>query len=280
MDWEKTKRLIVISLCLLNIFLFIFIYNNNNTYRLTTNQEMAITSMLRSNNVICYVDILSNYSPMRQIEMQQAEYDDDALPGIFMRSPETAVRSTERNRVIYRNETETLIIEGPDVIYRNRGAGELAPLSSESNESLCRELIQKIKKTGGNFTAENQTPIETDDGLLFQYRDNFKGYTVNSNYVDIYITEHGIAWVEMKYHKPVSFVGMRRDICSADEALMSVLDSLRLIFGDKMEEPRFITKMDIVYHNNLPTRATPYYRIFVSGFTQPFLVNAYENSVL
>jgi len=216
---------------------------------------------------------------MRYIEMHPAEYDDTVLPDIFMLAPETAVRSVERDRVIYRNDAETLSIDGTEIIYRNRNAGERLA-SGETGEQICRELIQKINKTGCSFAYEGVTPVVTEDGLLFQFRDNFRGFTINSNYVDIYVKEDGIAWIEMMYYKPVSFVGMRREICSADEALMTVMHNIQATEGGRPAETRFITRMDIVYHNNLQARASPYYRIFVSGYGQPFLINAYENTVL
>jgi len=278
MDWGKVKKTIIFFLCLLNVSLFGLIYMNNRAYRLTQSRERLIASVLLKNNIICYSEIIKNFSPMRQIEMQPPEYDEDVLLSIFMSAPESAVRSMERSRVIFRNEfEESLIIDGPGVIYKNRGAAG-ASVTPEEAERLGAELIKKMKKLGGNFIADGP-PTETEDGWLFQYWDNYKGYLINSNSINILINGNGIASVEFTYYKPVSFIGVRREVCSPDEALLTVMHGIRGLYGD-YAEPKFILKMDFVYHNNLSTKATPYYRVYVSGLDSPFLINAYENTIL
>ena len=278
MDWGRAKNLIIFFLCLLNVAMFALIYTNNRAYRLTQSRERSITAVLAANDIISYVDIIKTFFPMRQIEMSPPEYDAELLPSIFMRVPENAARSTERNRIIYRNESETLVIDGPAVTYRRYGGGD-GGVNLEEAERLCAALLKNLKKIGGAFAADGRVPIETEDGWLFSYRGTYRGYVVNSNSVEITVGADGITRVDFTYYKPVSFVGVRRDICSADEALLTAMRGIKKIRGDKAET-LFITGMDVVYHKNLATRATPYYRVFVSGFDAPFLINAYENTIL
>ena len=279
MDWEKVKKLIIFFLCLLNISLTGLIYYNNRAYRLTLNHERNIMSVLQQNNIIFYSELIRNFSPMRQIEMQLPEYDHELLLSLFMNDLNSVRQSMERNRIIYRNETETLIIDDSEIIYRNRNGGGVTDISHEEAERTAKDFVQKIRRLGGSFVADTAVPIETEEGLLFQYREMYRGFIINSNYINITINSKGITRVEFSYFKPVAFVGVRRDICSADEALLTVMYGIRNIFGE-YTEPKFITRMDIVYHNNLSTRASPYYRIFISGFLEPFLINAYENTLL
>ena len=279
MDWEKAKKLTIFFLCLLNIALFGLIYNNNRAYRLSSSQEQLITSVLQRNNIICYVEVLKNFTPMRQIEMQKSEYDHDLVLDIFVQDKESLRQSMERNRVIYRNENETLTIDDAEISYRNRNDGGTSNITVEEAERIGREFLRSLSKLGGSFVADGNLPAETEEGYLFQFRESYRGYIINSNYAEITVNENGVARVEFMYYKPVFFVGVRREICSADEALLTVMHGIK-DSEENGSEPRFITKMDIVYHDNLSFWATPYYRVFVSGFDKPFLINAYENSML
>ena len=281
MDWNKAKNLILLFLCLLNAALFALIFNNNRAYRLTAAQEQAIRAVLAQNNIIVTGDILRNFSPMRQIEMQAPGFDHDDLIGIFFDNADGLTRSVERDRIRYRNDTETLIIDGSNITYRNRNGGDGTLPSIQEAERLSNQLMQRIRRLGGNFVLDGAVsqPVESEDGLLFRFRGRYRGVLIHSNAVDITVNGNGITRVEFSYLRPVSFVGVRREITSADEALLTVMHSIRNMFGEH-REPMYIEKIDLVYYSVLSTNAVPYYRVFIYGLLQPFLVNAYLNSIL
>jgi len=279
LDWVKVKKQILFFLALLNVSLFVLIYVNNRAYSLPQGRQQLITSLLRENNITCYVDILANFSPMRQIEMQPPDYDAGAFVKLLVSDPESIVKSVERNKNIYKNDRETLIIDDTEVSYRNRSGVAEIIISSEDAEIISTELLKKINGLGGNFTADRLNPIETEYGWLFQYKDRYRGYIINSNSLEITVNGNGIASVSYRYLKPAAFIGARREICSADEALLTVMREIKNIYGENME-PKLITRMEIVYHNNFSARATPYYRVHISGRETPFLINAYENTIL
>jgi len=93
-----------------------------------------------------------------------------------------------------------------------------------------------------------------------------------------------IEQVDMQYSRPLRLAYLPREICGPDEALLTFLQRVR---AHGSYPPLHITHMDIVYFQvesgvappGTVLYAEPFYRIFIQGQDEPFLINAFTNQM-
>lgn len=286
MDSDKARNITIAFLCLLNAVLLIcnILFTDNNRYYMTTEQTNNITEVLAQNNISLTGKINRNFSPKSRLEMHPFEYDNEQLKNTFMQDPSGAKLSIENNRQIYRTDWETLAININNgyVIYRNRDITPGVP-ESDYATNLCREFLKKINLIYSDFISDmsNDVPYQTDEGLVFEFRQTHKGNIINSNYVIITVGENGISRVEFMCAQVLGFSRDLKSICSADEALFTCMYEIKSIYGERKIS---IDQIDLVYHQLETTKnstpyATPFYRFYISESIEPILVNAYTNTV-
>lgn len=286
MDSEKAKNITITFLCLLNAVLLLcnILFTDNNRYYMTAEQTSNIIEVLAQNDISLEGKINRSFAPKSRLELYPFEYDNEQLKNMFMQDPSRAKLSIENNRQIYRTDWETLAlnINNGYVVYRNRDIMPGVP-DSDYATNLCREFLKKINFLYSDFVSDmpKDTPYQTDEGLVFEFRQTYKGNIINSNFVIITVGENGISRVEFMYARISGFSRDVKNICSADEALFTCLYEIKNIYGEKKI---FIDQIDLVYHQlennkNSPPYATPFYRFYISESIEPILVNAYTNTV-
>lgn len=288
MDSTKAKNIVITFLCLLNAVLLILniMYTDNYRYKMTNEQVKNISEALKLNNISLYGKLNRSFSPKSRLEMHPYEYDDELLKGIFMLNPDNAKLSIENNRQVYRTDWEALWVNVNTgyVAYRNRDITPGTP-DFDYASGLCRDLIKKINALYSNFISDmpDDTPYQTDEGLVFEFRQTYKGYIINSNFILVTVGENGISRVEFMCARISGFSREKKSIYAEDQALLTCMYEIKNIYGDKAVS---INQIDLVYHQqesngtkNSPIYTTPFYRVYISESIEPILVNAYTNTV-
>jgi hypothetical protein len=284
MDTYKAKNITIAFLLLLNAVLLIcnMLFTDTDAYRMTTEAAGNIMQVLAMNNISITAKIDRDFSPKGRLETQSFAYDGDQLVGIFMRSPEQAELNVENNRHLYRSETESLSITGGYVVYRNRDAVFGIPERSFA-DGLCRELAKKISGIYGDFAPDmpQGEPYETDEGLVYEYRQTYRGYVINSTFLIVTVAENGISRVEFMCARVLGPFRDTRSIYAPDEVLLTAMHEIKNIYGDREVA---VEGMDLAYHQfggdaSGPSYAVPVYRIYISQSTEAILVGAYTNTV-
>jgi hypothetical protein len=253
---------------------------------MTSDAVRNITDVLAMNSITLTAKLNRDFSDKSRLETLPFEYDNEQLRNTFMHNPAGSKLSIENNRHIYRNDWESLSININNgyVAYRNRDITQGIP-KLEYAESLCRDFLKKINAIYPDFVSDmpRGLPYETEEGLVFEYRQAYKGYIVNSNFLIITVGENGINRVEFIYARVSGFSREMKSICAPDEALITCMYEIQNIYGNR---PVTIEQMDLVYHQpeavgvkNTPAYATPFYRVFILESVEPILVNAFTNTV-
>ncbi len=252
--------------------------NSQNKHLLSKEKERASINVLSANKISLYTDLVKSFAPKAHIQMTKYNYDLEALSKLFFKSTEPAEVTEEFNKTILRAGSEMISLQYGYVFYQNENGTGNVNLKKEEVTALCESYIKGAGSEFNGFVLDRYAPME--DGYYVGYRDNFKNFLIYSNYFEFYVTEKGIVQAELSYSVPVGFSGRKREICSADEALLTFMQSNR--FNSKEV---FINKMDIVYYQeenpleeDLTINAVPCYRIYVENFNEPFLINAYLNN--
>jgi len=287
MDTEKAKNITLACLVFLNAVLLVcnMLFTDINRYRMTTDTLKDITEVLLNNGISVNAALNRDFSPKARLEMQASVYDNEQLKNIFMQDATGSQLNIENNRHIYRNDTESLSINLTNayVVYRNRDIPPDIP-DAQYAAALCRELLKKVTKIYPGFVSDmpQNIPYQTDEGLIFEYRQTYKGYIVNSNYLIITVNSGGVSRVEFMYARVLGLYSGARSICSPDEAFLTCMYEIKNIYG---ERPVAIERVDLVYHQFETADAKegfiyaePFYRIYISESIEPVLINAYTNT--
>lgn len=269
---------------MLNGFLLFcnFNYSEMHKYTVTPEQIKDAVGVLEKNNITVSTEVMRGFSPKKEIELAAYdEYDNDLLIDIFMNNPEDVKFSIDSGKKVLRTDWETLTVNGGYVTYRNRDTASGYPEDEEAAK-LCSMLVKRLEVFGGEFVLDGE-PSKTDDGIVYEYCQKYKGNIIYSNFVSITVNEGGISRVDFMYLRPTGYVNTPLEICSADDALISGMHAIKNYFGTMEAD---ISKVDLVYYceenqseKNLTFTVSPYYRVYFSLSEEPLLVNAYTNSV-
>ncbi|MCL2235053.1 MAG: hypothetical protein FWB98_01265, partial [Defluviitaleaceae bacterium] len=118
---------------------------------------------------------------------------------------------------------------------------------------------------------------------VITFFDIYRGYILHSNQLRVRVTDLGIVSAFFSRMEVVDgFVGYARPIFSPDEALLSLLNFIRTVYGIYSEIE--ITNMQLVYTMGPGGRGVPAYFFTVTkgreGWAYHYVINAYTNTIL
>ena len=296
MNWSTAKNLIIVSLLLLNILLLSILQLNSMRYVLTVDRVNNITQVLQNNNIslnttLSYSTAIRRFfgsseamfAPKYSIKMVHA---DDILRDAsqyFFLSHENIKLISNYDHITYTNGSESLVIRNSSFQYQNaRGTGFMI-LSSDVAYSFANAYISQLHEIFETF-VHNATFVY-DDHILVDFRGMYRDHMLYSNVLRIRVTDRGITEVYGSFYKPIQFYEHSQSICAPDEALLIFMTEIRNIYDST--EHISITKIDLVHYKDtiqggqLETiRAVPHYRIYIDGLNNPFLINAFSNTMI
>ena len=267
---------------IVNVMLFGLIRYEAGGHTLSRERENAILTVLEQNNIIMYYQIPRQFSPMRHLQVAAYDYDFDRLLEIFGFPTGKYYHIGDASRDVFIfGDYELTISNG----YISFVSGRR--LTGVPDRVAAIALAQAfIREHYPDFSLDiHSTRQGSRGGLRVIYRQMYNGRLIHTNFVEFLISGDGhnliIEEVDIQYSNPIGFAYLPRELVGSDEALLTFIQNIRP--QDDMDI--IITHMDIVYFQTVPgLRATyvpiyaePFYRIFIEGQEEPFLINAYTN---
>ena len=284
MQWDKAKNLMIVFLLLTNLMLVALIRYGTVGHSLSRERIDAIQTVFAQNNINMYYPIPRNFEPMRSLQVAAYNYNVHRLLSIFFPPYAEITHEEDINwdEFTYRN-LRLIVSHGAVYFVSDQNATGIP------DKNAAIDLTQNfIRQHFPDFRLDIQSTREAQrGGLRIFYRQEYQGHLIHTNFVEFLVTGEGddivIEEVDIQYSRPISFVYMPRPLAGPDEALLTFVQNIWRL-GDT---PVLITHMDIVYFQTasgltesyIPIYAEPFYRIFIEGQVEPFLINAFTNQM-
>jgi len=235
MNTNNVKNIVLILLVALNAALFGLIQWENNRFRLSAAQETAIRELFAANDIEITASIPRSFRPMRGLYVQPFYHDIDHYAALFFPN-ETPQREYAWNWVALRVGERELRLEGlyigSYILRYENPIGRSTPAFLErgvedlyASRALVDKFINSIIPNELQFVFNYAAWDE--DSFSFDYRGYYRGYIIRDNSIRIRVAENGIVGATFRFTCiPYGFSNDSREIFSADEALLTVLQDL------------------------------------------------------
>ncbi|MCI8342451.1 MAG: hypothetical protein HFE62_04495 [Firmicutes bacterium] len=282
MYWEKVKKIFIYLLIFLNIALFTANFLSGSKHKITTAREAAIYKVLEQNNVGLYTEIIDSFAPMRSLSISITPPEIDEFRNIFFKNENPTI-TREFDKTILVSGTKSLIVEDDTITYSNpEGTGKIENFDRTTAMAAADEFLKLLNINNSNISLENIIP--EDNAFIFEYAEKFHGYKIFSGIKRIEVSSNGIISASAGYYTAQEFTGERRGIYACDEILLTFLEEIK---NEHPGKSVYIEKLELGYdfgHTNdvadgSNLRLVPCYRIFISGSSKAYTINAYTNEL-
>ncbi len=280
-NWDKAKNFTILLLVVLNAFLGVLLYLNGGRYRLTGEQIKTVQGMLSQNGMTLNTNVIKTFRPLPTLTLSRYTYDTDiVIPALFDDSANVK-RTTEYNRTIFRNDNERLTIQNEMLSYE-KNITPTQPQKPVTRSAALAACTKKIKQLGKDFAEFKLDYVHESNNLFVMYfLEAYGRNTIYSNYMRVVVIDGAVSRMDIMRFTPESIGDKRIPVCSAAEALFSFAQYTR------NTSPVVIDRIDLVYYledmypkDNISIKATPFYRIYTSLNSTPYLINAFTNTVI
>ncbi len=281
MNWDKSKNILIIVLLLLNIIISCLLLIDRNKYILSHSQEVAIKNLLLANNITLSDQIPKKYAPMAQINALTNNPNTDFLCSAFF--PHEDIQITQEfGKTIITSGVKKITVDDEVIVVDDPSLAEKIDLSDEKKvfkmaNQYFKAVESKLKLNGYQF--DNVKKI--GEYNFFTYTKKYNNSFHFNEYIKLKIGENGVQEILFSYPQVEEEFGIKRKICSVDEALASFMDEIRSTETQNIH----ITKIDLGFayedavHDAGSVKEIPVYRIYTAENDEPFFINAYVNEV-
>ena len=286
MDWEKIKKIFIYILVLVNIGLFTTNYKNTQKYTMTAEEEKAVFKLLSDNNIGVYTNLIKNSPPMRQAAVTVPVFTTEEIRSMFF-SPDEEVKITvDFDSVEFKGNEKDVTVTGNSIHFvSENGTGNITEIGRKKAFDEAEKFIESLRITEGRETVP-ETVRNENDGYRVYFSESFGGEKIFCSFAEVYVTEKGVKEADFTFYDAEGYVGEKKQICSSDEALLTVMYEIKSI--SDMPKGTYIEKIERGYdfgnENDIADisviKLVPCYRIYVSSFNEPFIVNAYTNTIM
>lgn len=281
MNWSKAKNIIIIFLIFLNIILMLGLTYNTDKNKLSVKEENAITKLLNQNNIQIQTEIPKDYSPMPTISLVYKQQDITELKTIFFGNSEDVKYSVEFDSNILKKDNITLTIKNNMIEYINLdNAGNLDEFSEDDAKKVVEQLIKTNLKP--QFRNYKFGSLSTNNNKYYLVYYNFYNkYKFFDNYIVFCIANQGIESIKIKQYDIAGSLGINKEICSVDEALLTFMYEILKTHKDSI----IINKIELGYivqeeaKKGIDGRIIPCYKISIQG-DKSIYINAYTNTLV
>ncbi len=289
MNWNMSKNIMLIMLIFLSISLKIIEKVVDSSYMLTEKQNVNISKVLNNNSIGLYSKIPKKYYPMKEIELQYnniIEGDKGLIESIIGEDKKYKVTKKE-GWIEYVHYAKVLKIEGNKFLYVDKYNRSLGNVKDERAVEIVDGIVKRL---GERFIKyELDRDAKSGDERIIEYREKIDGVKIYDNYVKVRIKGDEIKSIEGVNFKVNGHVGEKREIVSADMALMTFINETK-VDNAGLENEIFIDNIDLVYYkdttdtnikeDNIITNGVPVYRIYTGQVAKPFIINGYTNKLI
>jgi len=287
MEWEKAKKIFIYILVVINIVLLGLNLKNNHKYTITSAQERAVYTLLSNNGIGLYTELIENFEPMRQLAVSAKTTDAEEIKNNFFDEGEVITITVEFDSTIYKSGKKTVTVsDNSSILYNNpEGTGEIKTLNRKNAIDEAERFIS-VLGFENTRTVKMESIKQKDEGYIVKFSESYDDIKMFCSVEDVYVTERGVVEAKLVFYTPDGYIGERKEICSCDEALLTVLYDMnedggvkngtyieKIELGYDFQEERDISEVSIL-------RLVPCYRVFASNRENPYLVNAYTNTII
>lgn len=281
MNWSKAKTISIFFLLVVNLVLSsALLYNNDN--RLTSKRENAIIKVLNKNNIKLEASIPKYNPQMAVLNIVYKENDIEELKNIFFGKVDNVKRSVEFNSTILKSDNITLTINDTIKYIDEACKGTISNLTENEAKKIVEQFINsKFKTRFKDYKFSSLTKLDNRYRIIYYGYSN--KYKVFSNYMIFDITDKGIQMIRIEDYEISNKSSIDKDICSADEALLSFMYE---VLNKSLEESIIIDKIELGYisksstKKNIDNRAVPCYSISIKGNDKIYFIDAYTNMII
>ena len=283
MDWEKAKKIIIIFLVALNSLLLALNINQNREYELSSAREKAVYEMLSNNGIGIYTEIVQKFKPMYELIINVPTPDIDALRSEYMGNEESSI-STLSNTTVIESDTKKLEINNNTIIFTDYSPDEpVSDFSLEGAQKIASRFLKEHVNSSNNYSLDGITRGE--NSFTFRYYRKYKGFNIFFGETTVTVTPEGVTNFSTVEFNTTSFGDVSMDICASDEALLTFMRQAK---SDYKDGGIFIDRMEIGYNLQENTdinegnqlRLIPCYQIYLVGIDEPYVINAYTNTII
>lgn len=277
MQWDRAKNFMLLFFLVANVLLAALIRYEADSYILTRERENAIQAVFAQNDINIYHPIPRQFRPMRALRMVGYDYDVYRLLSIFFPPYAEVSHRGDARRDEFTWENMRLVIDRGYVFFVS-GLGVTGVPDQAAAIARTQAFVDEYYP---DFILDIHSIRQASrGGLRIFYRQEYAGHIIHTNFIEFLITGEGddlvIEEVDMRYGSPLGFAYLPRDLSGPDEALLAFVQ----YFRRQNYEPVLIRYMDIVYYQPVDRAyAEPFYRVFIEGQNDPFLVNAITNQI-
>ena len=282
MDWRKAKEIIVFVLIVINAALFLLNRYYNNDYRITQSEEEAVYRLLSQNGIGIYTNLISEYQPMKQLDVTVSSPDIEELKRMFFDEDENVEVEVEFEQSILKSYSAELIAEDSKLKYScPTGKGNVEGFGKDAAKKLASDFIKNMGPDYSEYVLDRIT--YKNGGYQLEYYEYYKGIKVFCNYCIFFIDDNGIKTIESENYEINGFIGETKEIYSSSEAVLTY------IYSNKGEDKsgNFIEDLEIGYDfkdseevvDGSKIRLVPCYYIYLINVDEPFVVYAYDNTI-
>ena len=286
MDWNRVKSIFIYILIAINIGLFALNYKEGQKYTLTSEQERAVYELLSNNNIGIYTDLIKKFNPMRQLAVTTPVFDNDSIRGTFFDQDEEIRITVDFDQTVFKSESKTVTLYGNILVFDcPNGTGKLENFTK-------KEAAEYAESFNDNLTFDSKNNIklekvsEYEKGYMVYFNELYGKNSVFCSSREVYVTENGIISMRAEFYNIEGYIGEKRQICSCDEALLTVLYAIKNS-NNEMPTGAYIEKIELGYDLQVQSdisqvntlKLVPCYRVFISGFEKPFIIDAYTNTL-
>jgi len=281
MQWDRAKNFMLVFFLLANVLLAALIRYEAGTHTMTRERENAIQAVFAQNNINMYYPIPRQFAPMRALRVAGYDYDIDHLLAVFFPSYAEINHIEDTNRDEFIWENLRMVISNGYISFVS-GLGITGVPDRDAAIALTQPFIEEHYP---DFKLDiHSTRLARRGGLRIFYRQEYQKHIIHTNFIEFLVTGEGdylpnlvIEEVDIQYVRPMGFAYLPRELVGPDEALLTFVQNI----SRHGYEPVLITHMDIVYFQPVSGQqyAEPFYRIFIEGQDEPFLINAYMNQM-
>ncbi len=288
MDWKNTKKIILISLILINIFLYGLNKGIKLEYELSETQIQNIKKVLGDNNIGIYSTLPINYAPMSELELKSdiISFKDSVIYKKLKDNNNEILKLEKDGRITYLIDNVRVLIEGDHFIIDNTDNKELVTITTDTIPFL-ENILMSLGDTFKNYEFDKE--IKSTNSVKYEFREVYEGQKIYDNYVQFTVVDNNLYKIKGKHLKIMGFAGQPQEIISTDMALftfMSIVKQNKIYDTNEI----FINNIDIVYYKDYENSNVenddkqfvfvPAYRIYTEQGEQPFIINAYTNKLM
>ncbi len=285
MDWTNAKKITLISLILINVFLYILHKNTDVKYVLTNEQSENIKVALYDNNIGLYSTLPTNYEPMAELELRKNKLNLNVNNFNQLVEPsEEFILLENDNKTTYLVGSTRILLDDNEFIIDTTDNKEL----SKINGNKITYFNNIINDMGNDFTNyQFDKEIQSINSVKYEFREVYNGQIIYDNYIQFIVVDDYLYKIQGKHLTVTGLASAPQEIISSDIALftfMSVIKENQIYDTDEV----FINSIDMVYYknyennlnNDVQSVCIPAYRIYTEQGELPFIINAYTNKLM